>query len=148
MTGLSLALVIQAAVVGSADTSYKAAYERHKHEGRPLVVLVGADWCPGCRTMKHSVVPELKRRGDLADVAFAVVDTDREPELARKLMSGGSIPQLVVFHASPEGIKRQGFVGAQSVSTVEAVIDRAVSAAEAALAQKRADDGNPATQGD
>lgn len=148
MNGISLALMIQAAVVAAPDNTYKTAYKQHTEQGRPLVVLVGAEWCPGCRTMKHSVVPQLVENGALKDVAFAIVDTDKQPELARKLMRGGSIPQLIVFHESPEGMQREGFVGAQSVSTVENVIDRAVTEAAESVAQKTDAEATPTTQGD
>jgi hypothetical protein len=74
--------------------------------------------------MKRSVTPEVRRRGLLDKVGFAMVDTDRQPELARQLMRGGSIPQLVMYRKTAQGWKKSRLVGAQSVSSVEAFIEQ------------------------
>lgn len=138
MSGLSIALVLQTALLAStADTSYTSAYQVHQDTGRPLVVLVGADWCPGCREMKQSVIPALKNEGGLDDVAFAVVDTDSEGALAGKLMRGSSIPQLIIFHNSPTGMKRVGVVGAQSTTALKSMIRKGIEQSTAAIAVNR-----------
>jgi hypothetical protein len=68
----------------------------------------------------------------LEKVAFAVVNTDQERKLARQLMSGGAIPQLIVYHKTADGWRRQSLVGAQSPSTIESMINRALEESEAA----------------
>ena len=55
MTTLALSLILQASVLASGDENYATAYKKAQ-TGQPLVVLVGAEWCPGCRTMKQSVM--------------------------------------------------------------------------------------------
>ena len=75
--------------------------------------------------MKHSTIATLQRNGKLHDVAFTMVNTDSEPELARKLMRGGSIPQLIVFSNTAQGWKRLQLTGAQSTSSVESLIEQA-----------------------
>lgn len=138
MSGLSIALILQAALLASSnETSYTQAYQTHQNTGRPLVVLVGADWCPGCREMKQSVIPALKREGGLDDVAFAMVDTDREGELAGKLMRGSSIPQLIIYHDSPTGVKRVGVVGAQSTAAVKNLIRKGIEQASSVATGNR-----------
>ena len=116
-----VAAVIQAAAfvstVNAADT-YAVAYKSTQETGKPLVVLIGADWCPACQTMKRSVMPKLESAGGLKDVAFTIVDTDRQGELARSMMQGNSIPQLVMYTKTDEGWKRQRLVGGQSVEAV------------------------------
>ena len=104
------------------------AYKTSQSSDQPLVVLVGAEWCPGCVTMKRTVLPNLVRRGKLRNVQFATVDADDDPAMARKLMRGTSIPQLIVFSRGEGGWRREQFTGPQSEGTVEAVVDRAVTA--------------------
>ena len=65
---------------------------RRTKEGKPLLVLVGAEWCPGCRTMKNEMIPELQRGGGLKPVVFATVDTDEKPDLSQRLLRGVPYP--------------------------------------------------------
>ena len=113
-----------AATPSTATGSYGDAYREAKETGKPLVILVGADWCPGCQTMKHSVIPALKKSGDLAHVSFATVNTDQDRELAGKLMQGGSIPQLIVYRQTDKGWQREQVTGARSVTETRGLLRR------------------------
>lgn len=122
MLGLTVAVLLQTSLVAADANSYAVAHRRTIETGQPLVVLVGADWCPGCRTMKHATIPEAQQQGLLRNVAFAVVNTDAEPALARQLMKGGSIPQLIMYRKTPTGWKRRDMVGAQSIESIGAFL--------------------------
>lgn len=126
MTGITLAAMLQLSVV-SADASYAEAHRAMMETGRPMVILVGAEWCPACRTMKHEVTPEVTRGGGFKDATFAIVDTDEQPELAHKLMKGNSIPQLVVYRKTEKGWRTNRLIGAQSPEAVEQLVALAVS---------------------
>ncbi|MEX0939017.1 MAG: thioredoxin family protein [Pirellulales bacterium] len=131
MNSLALCFMLQATVLAggpqdSANVSYRQAYHQTIETGQPLVILVGADWCPGCQTMKHSVIPALRHQGSLKDVSFAVVNSDQQSRLASQLMSGGSIPQLITYRKSADGWKRTQLTGAHSVGEVQSFIHRAV----------------------
>ncbi|RMG00101.1 MAG: thioredoxin [Planctomycetota bacterium] len=102
----------------NADTSYANAYRSSLETGRPLVVLVGAEWCPACRTMKTQVLPVLEKRGELKRVAFAQVDYDAEGDLARELTKGGAIPQLLMFEHNGRDWKVRRLIGMQPVEKV------------------------------
>ena len=121
MSSIAIAL-LQASLLASAGQSYDEAHRVHAETGRPLVILVGADWCPACNTMKQSVIPQAQRQGVLQGVALAVVNTDQQPALARKLMRGGSIPQLIVYHKSGTGWQRRELIGAQSVGAIQQLV--------------------------
>jgi len=127
---LTLNVILSAAALGAGSQDYATAFKQTEETGRPLVILIGADWCPGCRTMKYSTLPELEKKGGLNKVAFAYVNTDQDSALAGKLMKGGSIPQLVMFRKTGEGWTRKQLTGAQSTDRVEAFLD--VPAAPAA----------------
>jgi thiol-disulfide isomerase/thioredoxin len=98
---------------------YADAYHKTASTGQPLVVLIGADWCPGCQTMKNAVIPQLQQKGSLNRVAFAYVNADTERDLAGKLMSGGSIPQLIMYRKTTKGWQRQQLTGAHSVNDTQ-----------------------------
>ncbi len=113
--------------VGASSTTqshdYADAYKLALADShRPLVVLVGADWCPACRQMKQTVLPQIEAGGGLDKVAFAVVNTDREKEVANQLMEGTSIPQLIMFVKTDTGWERTQLRGGQSVESVESFI--------------------------
>lgn len=123
---VTLTVLLQASLSASAnDATYAAAHRVQAETGRPLVVLVGTDWCPACRQMKDRVIPQARRRGLLGRVAFAMVNADQDRALARKIMRGGSIPQLVMFEKTAGGWKRTQLTGAQSVEQIESMIREA-----------------------
>ncbi|MDZ4821144.1 MAG: thioredoxin family protein [Planctomycetota bacterium] len=127
MSTLAIALMQISLVAAAPTNSYATAYKATNETGRPLIVLVGADWCPGCRTMKQSVIPQLEKNGKLNQVAFATVNMDQEGELAHTLTRGGSIPQLIMYTKKGDSWKRELMVGAHSPAEVEAFIQKGVA---------------------
>lgn len=122
------AWVLPLSLLAAGVEDYDTARKRAEAEKRPLVVLLGANWCPGCRTMKRVTMPRLNKSGKLNDVVYVEIDTDQQPKLARQLMRGNSIPQLVVLYKDDSGWQRSQLTGAQSESQVESLVKRAKSA--------------------
>ncbi|MCC9604465.1 thioredoxin family protein [Blastopirellula sp. JC732] len=137
MHGVVLAVLLQATMAGG-EHDYKTAFQSADETGKPLLVLVGTNWCPGCVTMKRSVMPSLLRKGKLTGVAYAEVDADSDSGLAGKLMQGGSIPQLILYRKTNTGWRRSLLVGAQSETTIETLVERAVEQ-QAALKKETAE---------
>ncbi|HEY2826063.1 MAG TPA: thioredoxin family protein [Pirellulales bacterium] len=117
-----------AASATTADTSaprniasyvYSAAYKDAQDSGKPLVVLVGASWCPACQSMKTSIMPAVAAHGGLEKVSFAFVNTDAQHDLAGQLLSGNMIPQLVMYEKNGDAWTMKRLIGAQSVDSVE-----------------------------
>ena len=134
MASFSVAAVLQLSMLATSGQAYSDAYKQMADTGCPLVVLVGADWCPACVQMKNSVIPQVLRRGGFNGVAFAQVNADHDPALAQRLTGGGgAIPQLIVFHKSASGWQRQLVVGAQSITAVESMVDTARRQSQAAV---------------
>jgi thiol-disulfide isomerase/thioredoxin len=126
----ALAAVLQTVILGAEPLPYEKAFEEaSKNETKPLVVLVGADWCSACQVMKNASMPQVAKDGVMKDVAFTVVDADRQSDIAKQVMDGGSIPQLVMFHKTNEGWKRERLVGAQSPTAIISFLRRGVQAA-------------------
>jgi thiol:disulfide interchange protein len=126
----SWAFIFVLAVAANAndqESSYAQAYHRAQQENKPLVVLVGADWCPACRVMKSDTIDPMKKDGQLKDVVIAQVDNDADPELAQKLMgTATTLPQLVVYTKDETGWKRTAVSGLQSRGRVRDVIRKAL----------------------
>jgi len=137
VTSLTLFALVHASILAADSDSYTEAH-REAERGKPMIVMVAADWCSPCQAMKKTVIPEVKKRGLLKQVAFAVVNVDRQRSLARRLIGGGPIPQLVMYRKTDDGWKRRKLVGRQSVKTVEKFIKEGV--ALAAKAEKEAEE--------
>lgn len=118
MTTLLMAIVMQASVTASGEKTYAEAFHQSTRSGRPLVVMLGADWCPACVKLKNNIMPKVAQEGGLKGVELAYVDVDKEPALAKQLVRGGSIPQIVRFERGPNGWASKHMIGAQSVSKV------------------------------
>jgi thioredoxin-like negative regulator of GroEL len=129
MNAVALSMLLQSVLLTGGAEPYDQAFKKAEENGQPLLVLVGADWCPGCVTMKNGVLARMSSGGKLKRVNFAHVNTDESPTLASKLMSGKSIPQLVVYSKTETGWHRDLVIGAVSEAEVESLINRAVSVA-------------------
>lgn len=95
--------------------SYKDAYQRAARERLPLVVFVGAKWCPACRKMEQSVIPNLPKSLILQKAVFARLDYDQDTKLAQAVTGGGALPQVVIFPPQGSNGKLRRVVGAQPV---------------------------------
>jgi thioredoxin-like negative regulator of GroEL len=105
-----------------AGDSYKEAHRQMTATGKPLVVMVGTDWCGPCQAMKKTVLPKVREHGLFRKVSFAMVNADREQELAQQITGGGPVPQLILYRKTRKGWFRQKLIGSQSVETVEKFI--------------------------
>ncbi len=155
MTSLTLAVAMQVALLGANpndDTSYAKAHEITTKTGQPMVILVGAKWCPACVQMKNSVVPQLKERGSFTEVSFAEVDIDQERELGRTLTKGGKIPQLLMYRKTKLGWRLRRIIGGQSVDKVDhfiaegVALDKATKRQEATASKQAGQSSQAATR--
>ena len=128
-----LCLVLVAALITMSGTApathnYAEAYRKSQVEGKPLLVIVSAQWCPACHTLKDTTIRDLETTGQLTEVNVAVVDRDVEPELAKQLMREQKIPQIIVFSKSNSGRwERSQLIGYQPQGPVRNLIRSAIS---------------------
>lgn len=125
MSGMLLSLLLQSSLVAAGADTYSDAYAKMEASGEPMLVVVGADWCPACVTMKRSTIPSLIQGGHLENIPVVFVNSDREPQLAGKLMRGGTIPQIMVFKNTPNGWHRRQLTGRASSGSVLAMVNEA-----------------------
>ena len=131
MTGVSLAALLQVSLITAGADSYAEAHRTVSHTNRPMVVLVGAEWCGACEQMRKEVIPRVRKRGLLRRVAYAFVDLDRQRKLGRELTGDGLIPQVIMYRKTPDGWRRRRLVGKQEVKTIEAFINQGLALEEA-----------------
>jgi thioredoxin-like negative regulator of GroEL len=124
--GLGATVVLQLALLATSGETYAEAHKATTEKGCPLVVVVGATWCPACQQMKTAVLPEVKRRGILQKVAYAEVDMDEDRELGAELTDGGPIPQILVYRKTQLGWRLKRLIGGQDVRAVEDFIAQGV----------------------
>jgi thioredoxin-like negative regulator of GroEL len=124
-----MAALLQTTLLGSDPLSYQQAFEENAKTGKPLVVLVGAEWCGACRVMKSQTLPQVVSDDVFKQVAFTVVDSDKQGDIARQVTGGGSIPQLVMFRREGDSWKQERLVGAQSPRAILQFLRRGIQVA-------------------
>jgi thioredoxin-like negative regulator of GroEL len=134
VTTMLCATLVQAALVLTGAeakpieaSTYAEAHRVAEKSGKPIIVMVGTDWCSPCQMMKKTILPRVREHGLFRRVAFAVVNPDQDGKLADEITGGGPIPQLVMFRKTPKGWVRKKLVGGQSVETVEEFINEGLA---------------------
>ncbi len=122
MSSLAILAIVLISFLGEQESDYDRAYQQSVATGRPLVVLLGAPWCPACQQLKNNVLPQIADAGGLKHVEFAYVDCDRQPDLAARLRRGDYIPQLIRFDQQPSGWDRRFLIGARSTQEIQAFL--------------------------
>lgn len=81
---------------------YKEAHEHFKRDGRPMVVMVTATWCPACPAVKRELERMLKD-GELDDCSLVFVDYDQATETAKKVLGRQrTLPYVVAYYRQGE----------------------------------------------
>ena len=65
-------LVSLVSIISSEHTSndYASAYRNAQQKGSPLMVVVGAEWCPACVTLKDQTLSTMKAQGEFQNVSL------------------------------------------------------------------------------
>lgn len=93
--------------VSSAVVDIDVAREHAAAARKPLLVLVGAEWCPACNRIEAAYGAKIASRG-----VYVHLDWDRHPKLIRRLgLAIVRLPTLIVV----EGAKRRVFVGVDQI---------------------------------
>ena len=79
-------------------------------EGCPLLIMLTAQWCKSCQTIKRDLLPLVDKRGMLDGLAFAVVDYDLQNTLAEEIACQDGLPQWVRYERVDGKLYRWGFV--------------------------------------
>jgi thiol-disulfide isomerase/thioredoxin len=89
---------------------YEAGLTRAKAEGKPVMLVFFADWCPPCRRFHERVLehPLVAKRAQ--DFVMVRVNVDERPDLASRYTFGGSTLPRVYF-LMPSGKLLRGVHG-------------------------------------
>jgi thioredoxin-like negative regulator of GroEL len=138
MTSLGLATTLYAVMLAANPESYADAHKAATELGRPMVIMVGAEWCAACQQLKQNGIPQARERGILRKVAFGVVDYDHERELGAQLLRGGPLPQLLFYRRTADGWRLRRLIGNQDVNAIEKFVNEGVADDEAEKQSEKA----------
>lgn len=120
-------LTILLCVAINPSSEYDQAYNNAMVDKKPLVVLIGADWCDGCRVMKHGILPKIFNKIKYRNgVHYTVVDC--ESEIGKSILNGSdTIPQVAIFVQSNNKWIRKTLIGTKAESEVELLLDSSLN---------------------
>ncbi len=147
MSALAATLILQAAFLTSAPLTtthstsslkYRDAYAQAQDSNRPLMIVLGAEWCQACVELKGTTIPAMQKGGKLDGVVLTYVNIDEEPELARQLLGGTSIPQVILFSKGESGSwVRKQLTGRQNSDSLASLVAPTVTVAKAPVASSK-----------
>ncbi|QDT06778.1 Thioredoxin [Rubripirellula lacrimiformis] len=106
---------------------YADAYQASVEQQKPLMVVVGAPWCPACNVLKDTTIKQMAEMGELDSVSLAVINKDEDPELVKQLTAGDQLlPQIIVFTQDNGRWKRRKLLGYQPKQPVRSLIRKAL----------------------
>ena len=128
MVSLLLGVVLAGITSGQpSQQDYAEAYRSSVSQQKPLLVVIGAPWCPACNSLKESTILPMAQTGELDDVSFVMINKDEDPALAQQLTEGEQlIPQIILFTPEEGTWKRQKLKGFQSKQPIRRLIRRAL----------------------
>ncbi len=103
-------------------TDYQTAFNRAQQDDKPLLVLVTAEWCPPCKMMKQTTIPQMIEAKQFDGVHFATVDLDKNPTDARNLIGTRGVPQLVIYEKQNDAWNVRFLSGYQDVAKVQSFL--------------------------
>ena len=130
MVSLLLAVILSSVTSEQQlKQDYAEAYKQSVAEDKPLMVVVGAPWCPACNVLKDTTIRTMAKSGELDDVSITMINRDKDPELAQQLTEGvKTIPQIIVYTKSDSGRwKRRRLMGYQPRQPIRTLIRRALN---------------------
>ena len=111
----------------SVTQNYAEAYRDSVSQQKPLMVVVGAPWCPACNTLKETTIEPMAETGELNGVSLVMINKDEDPELAQKLTGGEQlIPQIILYTPEEGKWKREKLMGFQSKQPIRRLLRRAL----------------------
>lgn len=125
MVQMALAMVMLAPVSSDKLLKYEDAFKLASKQDKPLLVVVGASWCPSCQVLKSSTIEPMKESGEFSKVVVSYVDKDEQPALAKQLMKGTTLPQIILYNQQAGSWKRYSLIGIQTKKRMNELLTKA-----------------------
>ena len=125
MVHVALALVMLAPTASEKLLKYEDAFKLASKQDKPLLVVVGASWCPSCQILKSATIEPMKESGEFKKVVVSYVDKDERPALAKQLMKGTKLPQIILYNQQAGSWKRYSLIGNQSKKRMTELLTKA-----------------------
>ncbi|GAA4442877.1 thioredoxin family protein [Bremerella cremea] len=112
------------AAPGSGFVAYDDAYHALQDEGKPLVVMVTARWCPACPATKERLLAT-HQAGELGDVSLSLIDYDLDANMRGKVLKGlpQKLPAIVLYRQRAQGHQQEHFTNTTGRSAVDRLKD-------------------------
>lgn len=131
----------EASVVPSADsttpnieTSFEEALARARNENKPVVLDFTASWCAPCQRMLKETFPDPKVAALLERCVLVKIDTDEQPELAKRF---GVVGLPDIRFLSPDGIETRNLLDFQGPDAFAQALDQLLAGVAAGEASDK-----------
>lgn len=87
--------MISIILTASLWLTYDKAYNDFEVNGKPMVIMITADWCPACKVAKPKLETLIKKNY-FQDISPVLIDAD--DELIKLMLPGGTtLPTFLVY---------------------------------------------------
>lgn len=136
---LSLALLSASAEQKVWAENYEAARKEAVNQRKPLVVCIGAKWCPACPAAKRACAAIMKKRY-AGKAVLVYLDYDAERELANRIRAYDVVPEIVIF-SHVDGPAHVTDAAAQSEKVISWFVESAIKKIAAEGKQEKVQTG-------
>lgn len=129
MVSLLMAVLLTGVTSEPIKPDYATAYKESVDKDKPLLVVVGAEWCPACNVLKQTTIKPMAETGELDSVSVVLLDKDSNTALVNQLTKGEKmLPQIIMYTKNQTGgWERERLMGYQPKQPVRNLIRKAVS---------------------
>ena len=123
---LTFAATVQAQDLKDPRFKYANAMKQHQTTGKPLVVVLGADWCGPCQAYKATTISKMADEivNGKADYVLAVVNIDDDRNFADKIFGGDkfALPYTAIYYSARTKLRKKHFYEYHSLEFVRLVL--------------------------
>ena len=131
MVAITAQMMMQVAMLTAGGSPYQEAYQQAERQGKPFLVLVGAELVSWLPDDEEQELAGRKACGGLKQVVYTLVDSDEKPTLAGELLRGKSIPQLVLYtptsHGKERRWRRAQLTGVHDAAAIKEFLKKAIA---------------------
>lgn len=119
MRPLALFLLLSSIAFGQ---SYERGLAKAESTNSPLVIVVTTQWCGPCKALKAEI--ETMRKAELRNAVVVYIDAEADPDLAKQLMDGTTVPQVIMYRRTNGIWRRVRAVGLQTRDRIAEMLRR------------------------